>query len=72
MKKKNALRMLAIATLLAVIALLDVSAYCVDRKCPERPNTGYCTIFQGAYHCIPGGVTCDGDEEHGPVRPCLE
>jgi hypothetical protein len=42
-----------------------VEAYCVDRKTVDRPNTGYCTIENNVYMCLPGGVTCDGDGNGG-------
>ena len=42
----------------------ETGAYCLDRPNPPYPNTGYCTWYNNAYHCIPGGVSCDGDQEH--------
>ena len=56
--KKKTLFLLSMTLLCSTL----VFGLCLDRPGPSRPNTGYCTIYNGDYHCIPGGYTCDGDE----------
>jgi hypothetical protein len=56
----------AIVLLFAMIGLSTFAfGYCVDRKTPDRPNTGYCTLENGIFMCLPGGFTCDGDGNGG-------
>jgi hypothetical protein len=63
-KTKNFMKLrpyLAVVLLFAMIGLSTFAhGYCVDRKTPDRPNTGFCT-YEGSYMCLPGGYTCDGD-----------
>lgn len=51
-------------TIASIIIPIKTDAYCSDRS--GVPNLGFCTIdpdYQGgAYVCLPGGVSCDGDD----------
>lgn len=68
--KRKILRSAALLMLLGLVvtplvssAYVSPGTYCVDRKTPDRPNTGYCTIdasYGNGYVCLPGGYTCDG------------
>ena len=43
---------------------VESNGYCQDRAGIQ--NTGYCTrdpnYHNGQYACLPGGITCDGDD----------
>ena len=64
--KKSKGVLVVIIAILGVVTQSQGTQYCIDRKTPDRPNTGYCTIYLGQYACIPGGYTCDGV---GPGTP---
>ncbi|MFN3666036.1 MAG: hypothetical protein ACK4S0_07755 [Sediminibacterium sp.] len=54
----------AISMLIFIISPLEGNSYCHDRT--GEPNTGFCTrdpdYHGGAYVCLLGGFTCDGDD----------
>ena len=71
-KKRTALKVVrgvqAASAIVAVSSLMmapmEADGYCHDR--PGVTNTGSCTqdpdYHNGAYACLPGGVTCDSDD----------
>ncbi len=61
----------AVILLLCVMFIPQaVNGYCKDRPGSSYPNTGFCRLEDGIYLCLPGGITCDGDDN--PDGPYLE